>query len=95
MKKKTNYKTYLARFTIMDGEHEHTAYGLIKADTLDDAKEYAESQEHDAEFCRDAEVVTFFDYGDGTTASKCDNVIELDQNQVDVIEELGLAYYMN
>jgi len=88
-------KTFLARFDITDGEHEHTAYGLIKAVNLEDAQEYAESQEHDAEFCRDEEVITFFDYGDGTTASRCEKVVELTQNQVDVIGELGLAYYMN
>jgi len=40
-------------------------------------------------------VITFFDYGDGTTASRCEKVVELAQNPVDVIGELGLAYYMN
>ena len=88
-------KTYLARFTIMDGEHEHTAYGLIQANTLNEAIKYAESQEHDFSSKINKKKVTYFDYGDGTTASKCDNVIELDQNQVDVIGELGLVYYMN
>jgi len=88
-------KTYLARFIILDGIHEHTAYGLIKAESLEDAKEYAESQEHVAEFCRDEVVATFFDYGDGSTASRCERVIELTQKQIDVIKELNLAYYMN
>ena len=88
-------KTFLARFEITDGEHEHTAYGLIKAVNLEDAQEYAESQEHDAEFCRDEEVITFFDYGDGTTASRRESVVELTQTQIEVIEELGIAYYMN
>jgi hypothetical protein len=88
-------KTYLARFTITDGEHEHTAYGLIKAVNLEDAQEYAESQEHDAEFCRDEEVITFFDYGDGTTASRFENIIKLNKIQIRVINELGLAYYMD
>jgi hypothetical protein len=88
-------KTYLAIFTITDGEHEHTAYGLIKAENLEDAQEYAESQEHDAYKIEDEEVITFFDYGDGTTASSCERVVELTQTQIEVIEELGIAYYMN
>jgi len=43
----------------------------------------------------DNKKLTYFDYGDGTTASRCDDVVELTQEQVDVIGELGLAYYMN
>jgi len=88
-------KTYLTRFTIIDGEHEHTSYGLIKAKTLEEATKYAESQEHEADFGMDNKKLTYFDYGDGTTASRCDDVVELTQEQVDVIGELGLAYYMN
>lgn len=87
-------KTYLATFTLNDGEHEHTKHGLIKATSLKVASKYAESQEHEAGF-GNSDNLKHFDYGDGTTASRCDNVIELDQNQVDVIGELGLAYYMN
>ena len=88
-------KTFLARFELIDGEHEHTVYGLIKANNREETKEYAESQEHDAEFCKDERIVTFFDYGDGSTASRCESVVELTQTQIEVIEELGLAYYMN
>jgi hypothetical protein len=89
-------KIFLARFTIMDGEHEHTAYGLIKAENLEKAIEYAESQEHETSFFNNKDTKpAYFDYGDGTTASKCESVVELTQNQVDVIGELGVAFYMN
>lgn len=88
-------KTYLARFTITDGGHEHTAYGLIKAKTLKEAIKYAESQEHEADFGVDNKKLTYFDYGDGLTACTCDNVVGLTEEQRDVIIELGLAYYMN
>lgn len=88
-------KTYLARFTIMDGVHEYTVYGLIKTNSLKKAINYAESQEHNANWLKEGQKPTYFDYGDGTTASRCDNVVELTQNQIDVIGELGLAYYMN
>jgi hypothetical protein len=87
-------KTYLARFTITDGGHEHTAYGLIQANTLEDAQEYAESQEHAATFSKKKKL-TYFDYGDGTTSATCEHVVELTQNQVEVIDELWLTYYMN
>lgn len=87
--------TYLARFTIYDGEHEHTAYVLIKETTLKKAIKLAESQEHDAGFRRDVKRIGWFDYGDGTTASKCDRVLELTEDQLKVINELGLAYILN
>jgi hypothetical protein len=90
-----NKKTFLARFTIMDSEHEHAAYGLIKANTLEEATRYAESQEHEADFRVGNKKLTYFDYGDGTTASSCDDVVELTEEQLNVIGELGLAYYMN
>jgi hypothetical protein len=88
-------KTYLARFTILDGEHEHPAYGLIKAKNLEEAIKYAESQEHTAWEVEDGEITKYFDDGDGQTASNCEHVQELTQEQIDVIGELGLAYYMN
>jgi hypothetical protein len=88
-------KTYLASFTIIDGEHEHTSYGLIKAKNLEEAIKYAESQEHEADFGMGNKKLTYFDYGDGTTASSCDDVRELTEEQLNVIGELGLAYYMN
>jgi hypothetical protein len=87
-------KTYLARFTLNDGEHEHTKYGLIKANSLKTAINYAESQEHESgNWAKDN--LTHFDYGDGLTACTCDEVVELTEEQRDVIIELGLAYYMN
>jgi hypothetical protein len=88
-------KTYLARFTLNDGEHEHTSYVLIKAKKLEDAIKDAESQEHDVSSGVNKEKLTYFDYGDGLTACTCDDVVELTEEQRDVIIELGLAYYMN
>ena len=98
MKKKTNLnlmKTYLARFTIYDGDHEHTAYVLIKETTTKKAIKLAESQEHEAEFCRDVKRIGWFDYGDGTTASKFDGLVELTEEQIKVINDLGLVHCMN
>ena len=88
-------KTYLARYKIVDGEHEHTAYGLIHAEDCNKALEFAESQEHEANWPENEGEQTYFDYGDGLTASRYESLTELNQNQVDVIGELGLAYYMN
>ena len=88
-------KTFLAKYEIFDGEHEYTAYGLIKAKDLDEAIKFAESQEHTADWIKEGQEPTYFDYSDGMTASRCKDVVELTQNQINVIGELGLAYYMN
>ena len=87
-------KTYLARFTLNDGEHEHTKYGLVKALTLQSAIKYAESQEHSTEF-GNRDNLTYFDYGDGTTSAICDSVVELTEEQAKVLIDLGIVYYMN
>ena len=92
-------KIYLATVTIIDGEHEHSAYALIKADTIEDAGQIAQAeidkQESEDPFGADDESRAYWSYGDGLTRTKLSSVEVLSKSEVKVISRLGLAWYLN
>ena len=88
-------KTYLAQFTIYDGEHEHGTAFVLKAESREEAITIATSREHDTGYPKDDEHLTYWDYGDGQTAAQVDEVREITQEEADTLDRLGLAYYFN
>ena len=89
-------KTFLAQFTIYDGEHEHDNQFLLHAETLDQAWEIAEGQEHDTDFGdEDEDERAYWDYGDGTTRSKLKGVQEISEEDAQVLTRLSVAFYID
>ncbi len=89
-------KTYLAKFTIYEGEHEHRGEFLVHATSYEEAEATAKSQEHDVEFPDEtSDELTYWDYGDATTAARLDGVIELTEDEANSIRRLGLAHNFN
>jgi hypothetical protein len=97
--KENRSKTYVARFSMIEGEHEHHAAFLLRAESHDEAYALAKSQEHEPEIPDEDEdgekELTYWDYGDGTTASRLLGVLEITKEEVHSIERLGLACYFN
>jgi hypothetical protein len=85
--------TYLAKFTIYEGEHTYRAVFLVQASSHDEAFELAKSQEHEPIIPDDGDFPTYWNYGDGTTAAELNEVIEILPETAKDLEELGLAYY--
>lgn len=85
-------KMYLAKFTIYEGEHEHRGEFMLEARNYKEAENIARTQEHGPEFPEDDEKVTYWDYGDATTASRLAGIVEITQEEAATIERLGLAY---
>ena len=88
-------KTYLAWFTLYDGEHEHSGNFVVKADSLDEAADIAKTQMHYPGYLTDEDHRTYWDYGDGLTASKLDHVREITKQEADILDRLGVAFYFN
>jgi hypothetical protein len=90
-------KTYLAKFSIRDGEHEYGAAFLVQAESLEEATTIAKSQEHDPvipdDLCEDK--VSCWDYGDGTTAARLDGVVEIECEEAHVLKRFGLVFDFN
>jgi hypothetical protein len=91
--------TYLAKFRIIEGEHEHHGEFLLKAKSHDEAYTLAKSQEHEPIIPDENEEgekeLTYFDYGDGTTASILQGVVEITQEEAATIQRFGLAHFFN
>ena len=79
-------RNFLIAATILDGEHEHTAHALLKADSEKQARAWADKQ------CDDANK-GYFSYRDGLTRTKLSSVTEIKAEVVRLIELLGLAYF--
>ena len=98
-----NTKYYLAKFTVIDGEHEHNAQFTIKmgstkaltmpsnVDMFNKAWKLAEEQEHNTENYGKGK---YFDYGDGTTAAQLKNVVEITREEAETLHELGVSFYL-
>jgi len=63
-------KHYLATYTIIDGQHEHTDHLLIVAGSKGQAWSFADSLTHDCSWDDEGSEEHPLSYGDGTTASK-------------------------
>ena len=88
-------KTYLAKFTIFDGEHEYNGQFLVKANSSEEAEAIAESQEHEPEYPAEEENRTYWDYGDATTKAGLGWVTEITEEEAAMLERLGVASYFN
>lgn len=94
---------YLATFRIIDGEHEHTDYFIVPVDydgvgsvqqqvtCLEKAYERAGAEEHDT---LNYNKGTYWDYGDGTTASQLKDVKKITREQAQTLHNLGVAFYL-
>jgi hypothetical protein len=88
-------KTYIAKFSIIDGEHEHHSEFLLKARSHDEAFKIAKSQEHEPTILEDDVEPTYWDYGDGTTASRLKSVVEITEAEAGILRRLGLVCDFN
>ncbi len=80
---------YIARYTVIDGEHEHNGHLLIIASSEEDAWSFAHSLTH--EFgSLDDEIDDRhpWSYGDGATASKLSVVREISEEQFMFAEDV-------
>ena len=85
-------KYFLATYEIIDGMHGHKGAVIIEARTIEEAENIAESQEHDVDTSE--EEHKYFDYGDGTTASKNEIVTEITNEEMEFLRRVGLAYIL-
>lgn len=86
-------KYFLASFEIRDGEHEHSGEFIVKATTIKKAWKMAEKEQHDV-FDKE-HGKTYWDYGDGTTASRLKNMTEIEKKEAETLSKLGVAYFYN
>lgn len=85
-------KYFLASFEIIDGEHEHRAAVIITAKTFAEACKKAEAEEFDPE--TDNEKFYFSFGGDGMIGCKNAGCLEITKEQMQFLEQVGLAYRM-
>jgi hypothetical protein len=87
-------KHYLATYTIIDGEHEHSDYLLIIAHSEEEARSFAQWLTHDCSWDGECDDGHPFSYGDGTTASKLRALREVSLEQFIFVEEaIGSLVY--
>jgi hypothetical protein len=94
-KKEKEMGNYLLDVTIYDGEHEHRTFGLVKAKSSDEALELAEKETHEANWGSKDNPLGFWDYGDGLTASRVKGVREITDEQLKVLQDLRITYFIN
>jgi hypothetical protein len=83
-------KYFLARYEILDGEHEHNGAVIFEAETAEDAYSLADAEEYEPETDTGAQYFSFA--GDGMTACKNLGCIEISQEEMAFLERVGLAY---
>ncbi len=80
---------YLARYTVIDGEHEHNGHLLIIASSEEDAWSFAHSLTHEFGGLDDEiDDRHPWSYGDGATASKLSVVREISEEQFMFAEDV-------
>ena len=90
----TSPKHYLATYTIIDGEHEHSDYLLIIAHGEEEARSFAHWLTHDCSWDGECDDRQPLSYGDGTTASKLRALREVSPEQFTFVEEaMGSLVY--
>jgi len=85
-------KYFLAKFTITDGTHEHGDQFLVKANTFDAAWQIALKEQHEV---GSDEAKTYWDYGDGLTASSLISIEEVIRMEAEMLNRLGVAHFIN
>ena len=88
-------KFYLARFEMLDGEHEHVKHFIVKAENKEEAERIAKTQEHEPIIRNPDEDVTYWDYGDGTTAVQFEYSTEISEAETQRLEALGVVHLFN
>jgi hypothetical protein len=88
-------KYFLATYDVQDGEHVHTKYGIVAAENEQAATIYAKSQEHDMEAKEVGAKRTYWDYGDGMTASQLWSVTAITKEEADLLQRLEVAVVMD
>ncbi len=86
---------YVAKYIVIDGDHEHVAWLLVKAATDEEAWSFADSLNHDTG-CRNDEGSDRhpWSFGDGATASNVRLVREVTEEQFEVVADtMGLMTY--
>jgi hypothetical protein len=92
-------KYFLAIYELIDGEHEYIGAVILEAENKEEAWKIAEAEEHftDTQYT-DEEVeqgkLRYFDVGDGTTAARNRSCQEISREQMQFLEQVGLAYRM-
>ena len=90
---KNGMKIFLATYKIFEGEHERYQDLLIKAETEEKAGEIARSQEHEPTIKDEVEKLTWWDYGDGSTAATYKWMKEIDPKEAEILVKHGLVHY--
>ena len=83
-------KYFLARYELLDGEHEHKGAVIFEAETAEEAYELADAEEYDPD--TDNAKFYFSFCGDGMTACTNTGCQEITKKQVEFLERVGLAY---
>jgi len=81
-------KHYLATYTVIDGQHEHSGHLLIIARSEEEAWSFANSLTHDCDWGDGCDIKHPWSYGDGTTASKLSVVREVSPEQFNFVKEV-------
>jgi hypothetical protein len=83
-------KYFLATYEITDGLHEHSGAVILEAETAEAAYKMAVAEEYEPETDRDTQ---YFSYGgDGMTACKNTGSQEISTEEMEFLEQVGLAY---
>ncbi len=88
-------KTFLATYKIFEDMHERYENLLIKAETEEEAGEIARSQEHEPTIKDREEELTWWDYGDGSTAATYKWMKEIDPKEAEILVKHNLVHYFN
>ncbi len=83
-------KYFLATYELLDGEHEHKGAVIFEAETAEEAYRLADAEEFDP---ATDNTTFYFSYGgDGMTACSNRGCREITKEQMEFLEQAGLAY---
>jgi hypothetical protein len=83
-------KYFLATYELLDGEHEHKGAVIFEAETAEEAYKMADEEEFDPD--TDNAKFYFSFAGDGETACRNRGCQEITEEQMQFLEQVGLAY---
>lgn len=88
-------KYFLLTYKILDNGHEHYQYLTTNALGIELATVKGQTQEHEMvePSMDEAEELTMFDFGDGSTIAKLHNVTEIKHKEAVVLDKLGVAHF--
>lgn len=87
---------FLIAVEIIDGEHEHRDWGIVRAENMGEAEKIVEDQlDKDNDENDISDEARYWTYGDGLTAVKLHAINPLTPNDAKVLQKLGIAYIIN